>query len=237
MATPSYFSPIKVGPPGRQQIFIGGPRGANNPTRELLKEASAVFGKEKLVTQIISIGCGRLQVYSMRRNTEAEGVGRSVQAMAADCEAVDKDLSMRFCDMDAYLRLNVERGMENLVMNEWDDLGPIETHTSAYVETAEVSEAIEASLRRLQRGVGTITLGEISAYRYSRSVVLSDSFTDGRQIIQGTPRTCKTSSRSKRRIWIVPPEVLKTMVIYIAASHEAHGTSFTNLRRRRLPDP
>jgi hypothetical protein len=168
IATPPYFSPIKFGPRGRQQTFIGGPRGANNPTRELLKEASAICGKDKLVAQIVSLGSGRSHISSMERSTDTKGAGRLVLEMAADCEAVATELSTRLCDMDAYLRLNVERGMENVLMNEWDDLGPIEIHTSAYVETAEISETIEASLQRLRGGPGTVTLGEISAYSYTR---------------------------------------------------------------------
>jgi hypothetical protein len=170
MAAPPYFSPIKIGPRGRQQTFSGGPRGANNPTRELLKEASTIFGREKLVAQIVSIGCGCSHISSVQRDSDTEGVDRTVQEMAVDCEAVAKELSTRLCDMEEYLRLNVDRGMGNLTMNDWDDLGPIETHTSAYVETAEISETIEASLRRLQGITGSVTLGEISAYFCIRSV-------------------------------------------------------------------
>jgi hypothetical protein len=166
MATRSYFSPIKIGPHGRQQAFIGGPRGASNPARELLKEASAIFGKEKLVAQIISLGCGRSHLSSVEGDTDIEGTSLSVQEMAVDCEIVAKDLSIRLCDLDTYLRLDVERGMDNLVMHEWDDLGPILSHTSAYIETARISETIETSLRRLQGGTGTVALGEISAYPY-----------------------------------------------------------------------
>jgi hypothetical protein len=147
-------------------MFIGPPHGAHNPTRELLKEANSIFGKEKLVAQIVSLGCGRSHIYSVEKSKNTEGVSRSIQEMAADCEAVETELSTRLCDMDAYLRLNVERGMENVLMSEWDDVGPIETHTRAYVEMAEVSETIDASLRRLQEGTGTITLGEISSYPY-----------------------------------------------------------------------
>jgi hypothetical protein len=185
MATPSYFSPVRIGPQRRQQSFIGGPRGANNPTRELLKEASSLFGKDKLVAQIVSLGCGRSRVYSVE-GTNTEGVSESVQEMAADCEAVANELSTRLCDMEAYLRLNVDRGMETVLMDKWDDLGPIETHTSAYVETAEISGSIEASLRRLQGGTGSITLGEISSYPYTLS---EGRFTDGGQIIQAPLRT------------------------------------------------
>jgi hypothetical protein len=173
MATRPYFSPIKIGPCGRQQAFIGGPRGASNPTRELLNEASAIFGKKKLVAQIISVGCGRSHLSSVEWNTDIEDSTRSVQEMAADCEIVAKELSIRLCDIDAYLRLDVERGMDNLVIHEWDDLGPILTHTSAYIETAGISEIIEASLRRLQGGTGTVSLGEISEYSYAHSDALS----------------------------------------------------------------
>jgi hypothetical protein len=163
MATPLYFAPIKIGPPGRQQTFIGGPLGTNNPTRELLKQANVIFGNEKLVAQILSIGCGRSHLASMDNYASAEDVSQLAQEMAADCETVSKDLSARLFEIDAYLRLNVDRGMENLLMEEWNDLGPIESHTSAYVETAAVSENLEASLRRLQECTGTITLGQISA--------------------------------------------------------------------------
>jgi hypothetical protein len=165
MAIPLYFSPIKIGAHGRQQTFVGGPLGAYNPTRELLKEASTIFGKQKLLIQLISLGCGRSHVSSMNMHSDAEGFSRGVQEMAVDCETVEKELSTRFCDMNEYLRLNVNRGMENLLINVWDDLGAIETHTSAYAAT--VSEMIDASLTRLQGSTGALTLGQISEYSYT----------------------------------------------------------------------
>ncbi|KIM32605.1 hypothetical protein M408DRAFT_48522, partial [Serendipita vermifera MAFF 305830] len=58
MAIPSLFVPAKIGPRLREKSFVGGAVGANNPTRELLKEAANVFGKDKRVTQILSIGAG-----------------------------------------------------------------------------------------------------------------------------------------------------------------------------------
>jgi hypothetical protein len=188
MANPPYFSPVKVGPHGRQQAFIGGPRGANNPTRELLREACTIFGEEKLVAQIISLGSGRSHVSIVERNTDTEGVSLPVQDMAADCATVAKELATRLCDMDGYLRLDVERGLESLLMNEWDDLGPIDTHTSAYVQTTEISKAIDASLRRLQGSFGTITLGEISAYVCSRSQIHLLTRTRSSKSCQGPPR-------------------------------------------------
>jgi hypothetical protein len=169
MAIPSYFSPVKFGPRGRQQTLSGGPRGANNPTRELLKEASAIFGREKLVAQIVSLGCGRSCLSSFQKGSDTEGAGQAVLEMREDCEAVAKELSTRLYDMDEYMRLDVDKGMDHLLMNEWADLGPIETHTSSYIEMVEISETIEASLRRLQEGSGNVTLGEISTSAHTWS--------------------------------------------------------------------
>jgi hypothetical protein len=98
----------------------------------------------------------------VERNTDSEGVNKLVQELVADCEAVARELLTRFRDMDVYLRLNVDSG--NLLVNEWEDLGPVETETSVYVKRTEISETLEASLRRL-RGTGAVTLGEISTYR------------------------------------------------------------------------
>jgi hypothetical protein len=109
----------------------------------------------------------------MEISTATKGASDLVQEMAADCETVAKELSTRLGDMEAYLRLNVDRGMENLIVNEWDDLGPIETHTSAYAETAIISEALDASLMRLKESTGTVTLGQISAYAYTNLELVS----------------------------------------------------------------
>ncbi|KIM22796.1 hypothetical protein M408DRAFT_39535, partial [Serendipita vermifera MAFF 305830] len=65
MAIQSHFLPVKLGSRRAQESFIGGALGANNPTRLLLEEAGKVFGKERRVAQIISLGCGLPRVLSV----------------------------------------------------------------------------------------------------------------------------------------------------------------------------
>jgi hypothetical protein len=77
---------------------------------------------------------------------------------------VAKELSTRLFSMCAYLRMNVERGMEHVTMDDWTGLGAIESHTRAYLETAAVADALNASLSRLRGRIGTVTLGMISMY-------------------------------------------------------------------------
>jgi len=164
MAVPAHFSPVKIGPRLRQQSFIGGALGANNPTRELLKEASTVFGTETRLAQIISIGSGIPRVLSVNSETNQENVSRLLKDIATDCETVAQELHTRLYRVKAYLRLNVERGMEDVTMEDWSELGPIESHTGAYIAVASVSESLDISLRQLRERIGTVTLGQVSKW-------------------------------------------------------------------------
>jgi hypothetical protein len=162
MATPSYFTPVKIG--RSQQSFIGGAVGTNNPTRELLKEAGTVFGNERRVAQIISIGCGVPPVLSLQAIANETGVGRLLKDMPDECEMVAKELAVRLYNVDAYLRLSVEKGIGNIEMDQWGMVGDIEMHTACYIETQTIAHAVEASLERLKERSGTVTLGHLSEW-------------------------------------------------------------------------
>jgi hypothetical protein len=171
IASPSLFPPVKIGSRPREQNFAGGPLGANNPTRELLKEANTAFGKDRKVAQILSVGCGRPKVLSSNESVATGGISLLLQDLAWDCEMVAQELSARLFNIDAYLRLNVDRGMESIRMDEWNELGNIEIHTNAYMQTNATSEALEASLRRMKERIGTVTLGQISAYACTETMI------------------------------------------------------------------
>ena len=161
MAMPSHFSPLKIGPRMRQQSFVGGALGSHNPARILLEEACALFGKDKRVAQVMSLGCGIPRALSVGPSGEA-GVQTLLKEITANCEMVAHELSTRLFNIDAYLRLNVDRGMESIAIGDWSVLGDIESHTVAYLSTAGISSSVENCLRHLQERMETITLGQIS---------------------------------------------------------------------------
>jgi hypothetical protein len=175
ISAPSLFSPIKIGPLLRQQLFVGSPGGANNPVRELLKEAGTLFGNDRRVSQIMSIGSGLTRVPSLNSPEGTTVAEQLLREIGADCETVAKEMSSRLFNVDAYIRLNVERGIESVSMADWRDMGAIESHTSAYVESAAVTKALEASVRRLRNSVGTVTLGQLSEYCLSDSRIHANS--------------------------------------------------------------
>ena len=160
ISVPSHFTPVEIGPPRRQQKFIGAPLGVNNPTRELLNEAGTAFGNERRVAQIISIGGGS-SVPSLETEANEIGVDRLLKGVAADCEMVARDLTVRLFNVEAYRRFNVEE-MGNTEIDSWDGLGDIESHTRSYIESGAVTKVLDISLKCLRDKVGTITLGRLS---------------------------------------------------------------------------
>jgi hypothetical protein len=69
---------------------------------------------------------------------------------------------VRLYDIDAYLRLSVDKGIGNIEMDQRGMAGDIEMHTACYIETQTIAHALEASLRRLTQRSGTVTLGHLS---------------------------------------------------------------------------
>ncbi|KIM19774.1 hypothetical protein M408DRAFT_83065, partial [Serendipita vermifera MAFF 305830] len=163
MAIQSLFPPVKVGGQQTQESFIGGALGANNPTRLLLKEAGEVFGRNRRVAQIISLGCGRPQVLSVELSNAVDA-DELLKEATIDCEMVANELSTRLFSIDAYLRLNISRGVEPFKMKEWYNLGTVGSLTAAYLATPDVSASINNSLRHLRARIGSVTLDQLSRY-------------------------------------------------------------------------
>ena len=162
MAVPSYFLPVKIR--GSHQSFIGGVLGANNPTRELLKEAGTVFGNERRVAQIVSIGCGIPAALSLEAMAECAGTNRLLKEIPTDCQMVATELATRLYDVESYLRLSVDKGIGNIEMDQWGMVGDIEMHTACYVESQRITHALEGSLKHLRQRSGTVTLGRLSRW-------------------------------------------------------------------------
>jgi hypothetical protein len=136
--------------------------GFNNPTRELIKEAEMQFGTDTRVSTIISIGCGLPALVAFDGPTS--GSNELLNAIVIDCERMAQELATHLFNVDAYLRLNVDRGMENTKMSDWEGLGIIEGQAETYLAVAAVTKALNSSLLRLQDGVGSITLGQLSTF-------------------------------------------------------------------------
>jgi hypothetical protein len=161
----SLFTPVSIGPKRREQTFTSASIGFNNPTRELIKEAERQFGSDMRVSTILSIGSGRPALLAFDGPKPASN--ELLKGIVMDCERVARELSTQLFNVDTYLRLTVDRGMENTEMSDWEGLGSIEGHTATYLEIPAVTKAIDSSLQRLQDRVGSITLGQLSEFAWT----------------------------------------------------------------------
>jgi hypothetical protein len=148
-------------------MFVGNPFGFNNPVRQVLEEAFTIFGDEKQVSLILSLGTGRPVVLSRPPNVDS--IRNVLTCMVLDSERVSRELSAQLSRVKAYLRLNVDHGMENLKMTDWleSELGSIMTHTDAYLDAPAIKNCISTSSKLLQERTGSISLGQLSMFGIS----------------------------------------------------------------------
>ncbi|KAL2856133.1 acyl transferase/acyl hydrolase/lysophospholipase [Aspergillus pseudodeflectus] len=149
-AAPTFFKSIRIGRPGVQEEFVDAGLGCNNPVKQLLLEACQEFGKDRPVSCIVSIGTGKARVIRLNK---PRGLDRwihrdlvgALAKMATDSEEVAREMERRFEDRKGpYFRLNVDQGLEDITMEDWEKLGEVATHTKNYiVDNGSARAAVE----------------------------------------------------------------------------------------------
>ncbi|GLI80403.1 hypothetical protein PoHVEF18_008757 [Penicillium ochrochloron] len=144
-AATTFFKPIKV---GRDAIeFIDAGFGYNNPCDELVKEARRVFpGYREL--QVLSIGTGLGDVVSIKDTRRS--IIAALRKMATSSKKAAKILDDRYGDSGQYFRFNVDRGLEDITLSDWEKASTIAAHTRNYL--SEHSRSIKKFADVFTRG-------------------------------------------------------------------------------------
>lgn len=141
-----------------KEEFVDAALGCNNPTKQLMLEAEAVFGGSRDVACIVSIGTGMPKVTQIRKPSTLQrllptDLIKALIKMATDSESTAEQMAADYKHFERlYYRLNVERGLENIKLEEWETLGEVKTHTKAYLNQPDVSQNIDEIVSAL---VGT----------------------------------------------------------------------------------
>lgn len=167
-AAPTFFKRISIGDPGLQEEFIDAGVGCNNPVRFLVEEAQREFGPTREVSCIISIGTGKPKVAGFgapgffQRALPIDLIN-VLAAMATDSEAEASIMKARYQNCPGlYHRLNVERGLEGISIEEWKMLGDVKTHTITYLRQNEVNASVDVIVDALIGKPGkTFRLGQL----------------------------------------------------------------------------
>jgi len=162
IADPNTFSPVSIGRTLRNKQFCGTLIGSSNPIQAVLQEARLQFGEDTLISLLLSLGGGQSAPLSLQPSIALphgrfEFMARAVQ----DCERTANEISQHLSDVDAYLRLDVDKGLNDLKISDWHRLGTIESHTDIYLQSSPISDKIDKALGLLQSRSGNFTLGNL----------------------------------------------------------------------------
>ncbi|CEI60191.1 unnamed protein product [Fusarium venenatum] len=127
-AATTFFKPIKV---GRDEIeFIDAGFGYNNPCEILIREAKNQF-PERDEMRVLSIGTGLGDVVSIKDTRMS--ILKALKKMATTSKKVALSLDEQYGASGKYYRFNVERGLDDISLSDWDKSSTISSHTHNYL--------------------------------------------------------------------------------------------------------
>lgn len=147
--------------------------GYNNPVKVLMNEAEHLY-TDRVSFCIISIGAGQAATIDIRnklpwykktafRIVPMDAI-RAIQAIATNCEADADDMYRRLQSYlsdnidDFYVRLNVDRGLQNIRLDKWERLGDVQAFTSDYLVGPETKAKASRAVKGMQ---GALSIPEL----------------------------------------------------------------------------
>ncbi|KAF2469234.1 phospholipase [Lindgomyces ingoldianus] len=136
-AAPTYFSDVAI----EGSKFVDGALGANNPAVEVEEEASDLWCEETghlqpLVKCFISIGTGHPGIRSVS-DKGLKNLLETLQKEATETESTNQQFLGRWRDhveKDRCFRFNVDHGLENVRLAEFEEEDLIRAATSTYLK-------------------------------------------------------------------------------------------------------
>jgi hypothetical protein len=167
-AAPTFFERVFIGPIARPEPFIDGGVGQNNPSAQVLEEAELMF-PDRNIACVISLGTGKPRTIDVpnpsfiERNIVPLRVIRAMVAIATDCEKTAEQVEKKFKHLPkTYFRFNVEQGLQNVKLGDWDRLGEVAAHTRSYMDTPEVDSRLDTAVKAIRERKGVIKTSAIS---------------------------------------------------------------------------
>ncbi|KIM42916.1 hypothetical protein M413DRAFT_444536 [Hebeloma cylindrosporum] len=158
-AAPALFKAIELGEGSSRRRYIDAGHMCNNPTQYVLQEAARLFPSQN-VSCVVSLGTGAANVIgTVARDPFQKGLPHSLvgilKQIAVDCEKASQTMTDQFHDKERlYFRLNVNQGLQDVPMAEWENIDDIQLHTENYLEGPNigpsVKQLVEALTARLE---------------------------------------------------------------------------------------
>jgi predicted acylesterase/phospholipase RssA len=158
-AAPTFFKRIAIGENGHaKEDFIDGALRCNNPAKEVLDEAGIIFGNDRPVRCLVSIGAGHPGIIGLSKPDAFQKILPFdlipvLKKIATDCESTARELKKRFENVEKfYFRFNVAHGAEGISLEEWNKMGELTAHTKAYMteESKTIDEVVDVLCKQTE---------------------------------------------------------------------------------------
>ncbi|KAI0894839.1 acyl transferase/acyl hydrolase/lysophospholipase [Annulohypoxylon nitens] len=171
-AAPLYLSPIEITRGSMTETFIDGAMGCNNPADELVDEATALYGADRAIGCLVSLGTGSMGPLTTGKRTGPRRLVdliKNVKRLVTSPERVHVGLRNQIRpDFETYFRFQLPTGAENIGLHEYKRLDELVRLTELYIKQEEVSLEIDKVVNILtsKTRYQGITLGLIARYDY-----------------------------------------------------------------------
>ena len=131
--------------------YIDAGMGCNSPVQHVLQEAELMF-PDRHVACVISIGVGQARTISIPKTGWFQRVlplkvVDAIQRMATDCEA-SAQVAVRHFERTPgiYFRFNVEQGLQEVGLEQWERLNEVSAHTGQYIWMVDIDQMLDAAV-------------------------------------------------------------------------------------------
>jgi predicted acylesterase/phospholipase RssA len=175
-AAPTFFKQIKIGRPGLEEAFVDGGMGNNNPISSLLLETKIMFPNRQIAC-IISLGTGQPQTINIPKASFVQrflplDVVDALKEIATNCETQHQGTAHQFEQVPrVYFRFNVEQGMQNIQLNQWEALGAVKAHTDQYILGHAAKSHLADAVKSLSEKIGKVPT---ASYSGNSSVLVAE---------------------------------------------------------------
>lgn len=158
-AAPTFFKSIDiVGDEGFPETFIDGGLLVNNPVKSVLEQAKELYPNSD-IDYILSLGTGMPSVIKLNVDNNIFKrllpsnimLAKALIKIATDCESAADEVGNKFsATPGVYYRLNVDRGLEEVSLEEWKKLKDVRIHTLKYLEREDVHGRVVNLVEKLR---------------------------------------------------------------------------------------
>jgi predicted acylesterase/phospholipase RssA len=171
MAHPELFKGIDIGESEMRKSFVEGGMECGNPIEHTIAEANTLF-PHRHVTSIMSIGAGHACTIQTPKPSHLHrmlptNVLVVMKNIAIENERAEHRTAVRLRPTkDVYFRFNVDQGIQNFKLRDWERLSEVSAHAHEYLRQVETSGRMDRAVKAIMERNAAVSMTQIGTSIY-----------------------------------------------------------------------